>query len=55
MAVNKLTIIPIVRVRAKPLIKLVPNQNSTSAEMMLERLESRIASQAWAKPARIAS
>jgi len=46
IALNILTKIPISRVRAKPLIILVPNQNNTTAEMTPDKFESRIGNQA---------
>jgi hypothetical protein len=55
MAVNILTRTPIASVKAKPLIKLVPNQNKIIEVMIVERLLSRIDSQALQKPSRIAS
>src|SRR3989344_8227374 len=55
MAENIETSTPIPRVRAKPLIKDVPNQKRIIEAKMLEIFESRIASQARENPAGSAS
>ena len=55
IALNIDTIIPIPSVKAKPLIKDVPNQKRIIAVIKLEMFESRIENQALEKPAEIES
>ena len=55
MALNMETITPMPSVKAKPLIKDVPNQKRITAVMKLEILESRIENQAREKPSLTAS
>src|SRR3989344_4618677 len=55
MAENRDTITPTPSVKAKPLIKEVPNQKRMIAVIMLDVLESRIENQAREKPCETAS
>ena len=55
IAVNIEMSTPRPRVRAKPLMALVPSQKRTMAVMMLETFESRMESHARVKPSCIAS